>query len=209
MSTEIDPDDILLGIAPAPTPAPVPAKREREEDNHGPAMRSCLPKEREFVLNRIGGMTRPQAARLAGYGNPNSTAETMAKIALRLSQRPRIVAALVEEAQKALRSMAPDALGSLREVLTSIDPKAKLRAVEVILARTDPAVTRADINVTHEVIDREAEALKALRAFKAQGATREFLENWFGYSGLLRYEKKLAAEDAAKPIDAEYVEVES
>ncbi|MBN9051553.1 MAG: hypothetical protein J0H78_19005 [Rhizobiales bacterium] len=199
---EVDPDDELLGIKP-------PALVETETDDLGPAMRVCLPKEREFVLNMLAGMNKAQAARHAGYGLPHSTAETMAKTALRLSQRPRVVAALVEEAQKALRSMAPEAIGSLRELLTTFDPKAKLKAIEVILARTDPAVQRIDQNVKVEVVDRDAENLKALRAFKASGATRQFLEEWFGYSGLLRYEKMIAVEDAAQVIDVEYIEVKS
>jgi hypothetical protein len=206
--------DAIKKVQPEPLPV---AKESRaivpQGDNDaadfGPAMQLCKPRERQFVLAVMSGQTFAQAARMAGYGEPNSKAETMARIGYRISHYPRVVDALTEEARKSIRALAPQAVQTVRDVMTTLDPKARLKAADMVLSRTDPTVQRIDQNVKVEVVNHDEEAVKQLRAFKASNATREFLEEWFGYGGLQKYERMLAAEDAAKPIEVEYTEVEA
>ena len=45
-------------------------------------------------------------------------------------------------------------------------------------------MTKHDVNVTHRVIDPDAEALEELRALRSVGTSREKLVELFGQNGL-------------------------
>jgi len=82
-----------------------------------------------------------------------------------------------------------------------------------LLDRTDPIVTRHDMQVVHRIVDPDQEALEELKALRKLGTPREKLLEIYGPNGLDRIEALEAAELAqraakAKVIDAVAVEVE-
>ena len=82
------------------------AKIPDERESFGPCMLACRPDEREFVLHVIAGKSNAEAAKLAGWGEPDSSANTMSRIGHRLAHRDRIIAAIGEEVKKLTRSRA-------------------------------------------------------------------------------------------------------
>ncbi len=122
---------------------------------------------------------------------------------------PRVVAALVEEAKNSLRSLAPRAVSTVREVLETFDPKARLKAADMILSRTDVVVSRVEGKIEHEIIDRTQQSIDYLAHLIARGASEQMLLNEFGPGGLDRYRKLLEARERAKEVvDAEYTVIE-
>jgi hypothetical protein len=137
----------------------------------------------------------------------------MARIASRLMRDDRMIAAIAEEARKLLRGGAPDAVKALLNLVRDPEAKDHARGIAMVLARTDPEVQQHDLQVTHRVLDPDAEALEELRAARALGATREKLLELFGGNYLPRLERLEAAElelnsNRAKIIDGEVVEIE-
>jgi hypothetical protein len=94
-----------------------------EHESFGSAMLACRPDEREFVLHVMQGRPFAEAARLSGWGTPESNANTMARIGFRLSHRDRIIAAMAEEAKKMVRASAPRAVRAVNEILDSYHHK--------------------------------------------------------------------------------------
>jgi hypothetical protein len=188
-----------------------------EDEEVSPVEAACTPRERNFV-EALMAMPVPngaEAARIADYGiEGKSTAESYAKIAYRLLHRDRVVALVQEHCTKRMRSLGPKAIQALGQMIGDPKCKDRMRAVATVLDRIDPPQSKlnVDVNVTHK-IDHDGDAVAALRAFRKQGATQDFLENWFGYSGLGRYEKLLAIEDARTGnvvvVDGEFTEVSS
>src|SRR5262249_50881086 len=92
------------------------------------------------------------------------------------------------------------------------DHPGHIRAIGMLLDRTDPLVTNQHIEVTHRHVDPVQEELEELRAVKQLGTSREKLVELFGSNGLARLEALEAAERErrldAKIIDCEAVEVE-
>jgi len=179
---------------------------------------ACSPMERRFVywlmnLPPKRGF-RVQAARLAGYGkSKNSSPHNLNSIAQDLLSRQRVVALIEEVARKQIRSVAPEAIAAVREIIEDTQHRDRLKAASVILERIEPTLQRLDVHVKHEVVDRDAEAVAYLRKLKALGVSREKLEEELGYSDLPRYERLLELEDAKTPmappvIDADYAVVE-
>jgi hypothetical protein len=102
-------------------------------------------------------------------------------------------------------------LAAVREIIADPDHRDRLKAAQTILERVEPTMARLDVNVRHQVIDRDGEAVAYLRKLKALGVSRDKMEAELGYSDLPRYERLLALEDAknaAPVIDAEYSVVE-
>jgi hypothetical protein len=172
---------------------------------------ACTPGERRFVywlmqLPPKHGF-QAQAARLSGYGK-HSTPTVLNGIVQDLLRKPRVIDLISEVTRKTLRTSAPHALAAVREILSDPLHKDRLRAANVVLERIDPTVARLDVNVKHELIDRDKEAVAYLRKLLALGVSREKLEAELGYSDLPRYERLLALEDASKAapvIEADYV----
>jgi hypothetical protein len=195
------------------------AKRRKPDWGQlGPMMRA-LPKEswREFVYAYVTGApghgALASAARAAGFGK-KSTPTNVAKIAWKLSQDDRIVAAIAECSRKIIRSGAPEAANALLSLIRDPKHKDHGRAVQIMLDRTDPVETRSHhtVDVTHTVLDPDQEALEELRAARALGATRDKLLELFGGNYLPKLERLEAAENAkradnAKLIDGEAIEV--
>jgi hypothetical protein len=135
----------------------------------GPAM-LALPTDRHRAFVRALYTVRPghgarvKAAKLAGFGCPNSTPQTMATIASRLSHDERILAAIAEEDQKFIRSSAPRAMGALSRLIENPNAKDHVRGIAMVLDRTMPVETivnvRRDVTpllrATAEVLERIA-----------------------------------------------------
>jgi len=67
----------------------------------------------------------------------------------------------------------------------------------MVLARTDPEITRDDMNIVHKVVNEDDESLAELRALRELSTAREKLIELFGGNGLARLEK-LEAEDTER-----------
>lgn len=181
----------------------------------GPCMRA-LPNDRwrEFVRHLVtgkpghGAVTR--AFRAAGLGGRSSRLN-QARDAYKLSHDERIIAAVTEESRKVLRVAHPEAVKALLDMVRSPDHKDHARAVESVLARTDPVVARTDLNVTHRIFDADEEEIEELRAARALGATREKLLELFGGNRLPRLER-LDIErraDKARTIEGSVIDAET
>ena len=72
------------------------------------------------------------------------------------------------------------------------------KAIEMALSRSGHGDrSHVDVNVTGTVtVNHTDSAIEDLRRLKALGAPREKLVEVFGYTGLDRYEKMLASQDA-------------
>lgn len=197
----------------------MPAPRQQRDvwGQYGPCMRA-LPNDRWrlFVESYVLGVTRSghpnaaAAARVAGFGKPNSTAVRMAHLAWKLMRDDRIVAAIAEESRKLLRSGAPEAVRALQAIVRNPEHKDHIRGVAMVLDRADPVTTisHAQVDVTHRLLDPDEEALEELRALRQIGATREKLIELFGGNGLARIEKLEAQRaEGAKVIDGEVIEM--
>jgi phage terminase small subunit len=103
---------------------------------------------RALYTVRPGHGARVKAAKLAGFGTPQSSPQSMATIASRLSHDERVLAAIAEEDQKYIRSSAPRAISALSRLIE--DPKAKdhARGIAMVLDRVHPV--ESVINVKHD-----------------------------------------------------------
>lgn len=185
------------------------AKITDERESFGPAMLACRADEREYVLLILQGKPGAEAARDAGWGTADSSANTMARIAFRLSHRERIIAAIGEEVKKLTRSRATlKAAQAVDQILDNQFHRDRARVALAVLERSDPTVTRHEVDISVKV-DHHADTLNELRSLLALQVPREKLEELFGYSGLPLLMKQLAAQDAKQPIDVEYSDVEA
>lgn len=182
------------------------AKDAAEQESFGPAMQACREDEREFVIHAIQGKPYAECARLAGWGKPDSSAATMARIGFRISHRPRVIDAIIEEGKKVARTAVPKAAQAVNQILDNQHHKDRARTALAILERVDPTVQRQEIEVTH-TINHEQEAIEQLRTLKALNVAHEKLIEIFGSFGLERLEKKLQLEHKSDVIDVEFAEV--
>jgi hypothetical protein len=186
----------------------------------GPAMRA-LPNPRwrafvEFYLlettangrkNNYG--SQANAARKAGFGEPKTTAHSMAHIGWRLMRDDRVIAAIAEESRKIVRAGAPEAAKALLNLVRDSSHKDHARGIAMLMARTDPEVQLHDMQVTHRIADPDEEAIEELRAARALGATREKLMELFGGNYLPRLERMEAAELERRAANAKTIDVEA
>jgi len=174
----------------------------------GPAMQALNERQRSFVEHYLrlaparGAQT--DAARRAGYRG--STKLNMARIASHLMRDPKIVAAIAEEAKKIIRGGSADAAKALMALVQDPKHRDHARAIDMVLARTDPEVSIHDVKVSHTVVDLDEEGLEELRALRQLGTAREKLVELFGPNGLDRLEALEARRaDKAKVIDGEVI----
>jgi phage terminase small subunit len=179
----------------------------------GPAMAALDDRRRAFVLAMYevprGFGAATAAARMAGFGTAQSSALSMAVKASKLMHDPRVVEALQEEDKRRIKACAPRAIRALEMLVEDPTHKGHERALTEILARVHPIETRHTVDVVHH-LDHDAEAVAQLRMLKSLGVVQEKLVDIFGFSGLGRYERMLALEDAKKggvTIDATAIEV--
>jgi hypothetical protein len=106
---------------------------------------------RALYTVRAGHGARVKAAKLAGFGTPTSTPQSMATIASRLSHDERVLEAIAEEDQKFIRSSAPRAMGALSRLIENPRHKDHARGIAMVLDRTMPLETIHNVQVKHEV----------------------------------------------------------
>jgi hypothetical protein len=188
-----------------------PRRPHRRENwgEWGPCMRA-LPSDRwrafveHLVLGAGGHGAQAAAARKAGFGHARTRPITMAKIASRLARDDRVISAIAEESRKIIRIGAPAAARALLNLVNDPTHKDHGRAVGLLLARTDPETSTQNINVTHKLLDPDAEAIEELRALRQLGTPREKLLELFGPNGLERVEalELVRRSEQAKVIEA-------
>jgi phage terminase small subunit len=137
----------------AQTPAIIPAISD--DQDMGPAMRKLLPQQRAWVVAFLETGPRENAAaaaRAAQYGADSPTPEQADKAARvagnRLRHDPKVLDAIHELAKDRFRLVAMRATEELVMLLKSEDPKVKLKAIDMILARTG-LNTVQEVNVKH------------------------------------------------------------
>lgn len=183
----------------------------------GPCMRELSEQQRAFVRHYVAeAMIKPygaatRAAIAAGYHKTrDGEGHQVRKHAYLLlhdkTRSPKIVAAISEETQRITRMGAPEAVGALYKIVHDSTHPGHLKAIDMILSRTDPVISHHDLNVTHRVIDPDVEALEELRALKKVGASREKLLELYGPNGLDRIEELEAADAARRAVTAKVVE---
>ena len=188
-----------------------PALRKEVLGEYGPAMRA-LPNHRwrafvEFyLLENPGRGAQTNAARRAGFGNARTSPLNMAHIAWRLMRDERMQAAIAEEARKVLRGCAPEAAKALIELVRNPEHKDHARGIQMVLARTDPEITRHDMNIVHKVVNEDDESLAELRALRELGTAKEKLIELFGGNGLARLEKLEAEDSERRAASAKLIE---
>jgi phage terminase small subunit len=182
----------------------------------GPAMQALTEIQRRFVRHYIvevaikpqGAPTR--AAIAAGYKSKSRAAA--GKLASDMLHEPtrneKIIAAINEECRKYVRAGHPEAVAALFNVIRNPDHKDHVRAVSIVLDRTDPVVSHHDLNVTHRHIDPVREELEELAALRALGTAREKLLELYGGNGLARLERLEAAELEQRAVKAKLIEGE-
>jgi len=160
-----------------------------------------------YVTQKPGHGALAAAARAAGFGR-KSTPAILAKIAWRLSRDERMIAAIAELSRAIIRVGAPQAATALINLVRDSSHKDHARALEMVLARTDPAESRHKMEVVHKTVDPDEEAIEELQALRKLGTPRAKLVELFGHNGLERIEAREAAQaerraDRAKVIEGE------
>lgn len=181
----------------------------------GPAMKALNERQRAFVRHLVTGKpgygSLTQAARRAGYGRDSKPA-TLGKHAHDLSQNPKIIAAINEEAKKVIRGIGhAEAAAAVMNMIRDPSHRDHARAVDMVLSRADPVISKQSIDVVHRHLDLDREALEELKALRRLDTSREKLLEIYGPNGLDRIEALEAVENAqraaaAKVIDGKVVE---
>ena len=125
----------------------LPTVRTDDLADYGPAMRA-LPNDRMrgFVSALVQGVPSGSAAKLAGYRKRHTNPG-------RLTQDPRVQAALLEESMKVLRTDGVLCIRYLREIAGDQTQKAadRLKAIEMTLSRSGFAsTTQHNVTVTQK-----------------------------------------------------------
>jgi hypothetical protein len=192
---------------------------ERRKENWGelgPAIRALTQMQRDFVRHYLAeSMIKPygagvRAAVAAGYmGKNRASTSKIAHFMLHdRTRNEKVQAAITEESRRLLRFGAPEALGALFALVRNPEHKDHIHALRMVISRTDPEVSRQDVNVTHRHIDPDQEELEELRAMRALDVSREKLIEMFGGNGLARLEKLEAAEQQRRAAKAKIIEGE-
>src|SRR5690349_2423575 len=80
----------------------------------------CTARERAFARAYAqNGCKGADAARVAGYGTPGSTAQSVAQLAYQVLQRQRVQDLIIALSRRELRSLAPDAVRAVAETIRS------------------------------------------------------------------------------------------
>jgi hypothetical protein len=179
----------------------------------GPKLAALPERERLFAFSFGSGLatTPGAAAELAGYckgyagQSKTKYAASLRSMGHQLVHRPRIIAAIEEVARSTFRSMIPLVVESARQLLLDKGHSDHQKMVVALLSRMGFAEkTQVDVNVEITVDHQEA-AIADLRRLKSLGVPRDELERAFGYSGLPRFEKLLAEQDARRLKLVEHV----
>lgn len=151
--------------------APLLLEEDQSDGSLGPAMR-LLPtaKMRRFVEAVFevpaGRHATITAAKMAGYGSPQSSNSSLSVMACRLLADDRIQAALLEYSRVRLRALAPIALVALENLLRDRKHPGHPRAVMGLLDKLAPSEFTQTVQVNHNHQHRviaTAEVLERIR----------------------------------------------
>lgn len=120
-------------------------------DEYPPEVRD-LPNNRMrlFVLHYVRCQNAARASKEAGYLPETATSLDHAQRGYELLQRQDVCDAIISLTRKQLRSLAPAAIGALKEMIEQPGrDAARVRAVTTVLERTDAAVSKLDVHHTH------------------------------------------------------------
>jgi alpha-beta hydrolase superfamily lysophospholipase len=124
------------------------------------------PRHRAFVRAmyqvKPGHGAAVRAAKLAGFGTPESTPQSMATIASRLTHDERIQEAFAEQDQLFIRASAPRAISALSRLIENPKAKDHARGIAMILDRTMPLETVHNVKVEHDVTPNAKETAQIL-----------------------------------------------
>ena len=143
------------------------APLEPVDAKDGPAM-LALPTDRHRAFVRAMYQVRPghgaavRAAKLAGFGTPQSSPQSMATIASRLTHDERVQAAFAEQDQLFIRASAPRAIRALSALIENPKAKDHARGISMILDRTMPLETIHNVKVEHDVTPNAMETARIM-----------------------------------------------
>jgi hypothetical protein len=175
----------------------------------GPAM-AALPNDKwrlfvyYYVTGKPGYGALARAVRKAGFAVNAKWPGSARQWAWQMSHDPRIIAAITEENKKYIRVLGPAATHALSEMVRDSTHPGHARAVEMVIARTDPPETRHQIDVTHHHKTLDEEAIAALQTLRGLNASRQQLIDFFGEAGLRRYEAMVS--EKATVIEGNVIE---
>jgi hypothetical protein len=162
------PSNAVTKHAPAKRRAPPPLEPIDAED--GPAMKA-LPSDRHRAFVRAMYQVKPghgaavRAAKLAGFGTPESSVGSMATIASRLTHDKRIQEAFAEQDQLYIRASAPRAIRALSSLIENPKSKDHARGIAMILDRVHPAeqIHKVDHQHMHDVTPNARDTAETLK----------------------------------------------
>jgi hypothetical protein len=142
----------------------------------GPKMKA-LPSDRHRAFVRAMYQVKPghgaavRAAKLAGFGTPESSPQSMATIASRLTHDQRVQEAFAEEDQLYIRASAPRAIRSLSALIENPNSKDHARGIAMVLDRVHPMETVHNVKVEHQAassMKATAEVFERIMALAAR-----------------------------------------
>src|SRR6202162_852671 len=153
-----------------------PAKGKRREltplepidAQDGPAMKA-LPTDRHRAFVRAMYQVKPghgaavRAAKLAGFGTPESSPQSMATIASRLTHDERVQAAFAEQDQLFIRASAPRAIRALSSLIENPKDRDHARGIGMVLDRVHPAEMVHKVKHEHDVTPNAMETAQILQ----------------------------------------------
>ncbi|WP_063800387.1 hypothetical protein [Bradyrhizobium lablabi] len=116
----------------------------------------ALPSDRHRAFVRALYTVRPghgaavKAAKIAAFGTPQSSPQSMATIASRLMHDDRVLDAIREEDEKHIRASAPRAITALSRLIEDPRHKDHARGIGMVLDRVHPAETQHRLTVEHD-----------------------------------------------------------
>lgn len=149
------------------TQALVPIAPIEDAADFGPAMGKLLPQQRAWVVAFLETGPRENAtaaARAAGYGSGSATQEQADKAARvagnRLRHDQTVLDAIHELAKERFRLAAHRATTELVKLMESNDEKVKLKAIDMVLARTGlNAAQQIEVNHKHDLSAMDDKAM--------------------------------------------------
>jgi hypothetical protein len=141
----------------------------------GPKM-AALPTDRHRQFVRMMYQVKPghgaavRAAKLAGFGTPESSPQSMATIASRLTHDPRVQEAFAEQDQLYIRASAPRAIRALSSLIENPDSRDHVRGLAMVLDRVHPAESVHNVKLQHDVSPAFVETTQVMARMAALAA---------------------------------------
>lgn len=127
----------------------------KSDGQMGEAMAALNERQRAFVLALFDAPKSHGsgvfAAKVAGYGTPQSSQQTLASVACKLKADPRIQAAITEVTKQHFAVLGPAAVRGLRKILDNPKHREFGRAIGLIMDRVAPSQSGLVVEVKGEV----------------------------------------------------------